>query len=517
MVVFFGRSRRPRPRPPAGFQTSLAAERLEGRTLLAVTAGLVDGELLISYNDPGDRVAEIASDGTNYTVSGTGLWAVQVPIASVTGRIAVIDLAGVGGQEFTVAAGAPLANPLQVTADVEMTRLVAGIDATVAGTVFIGSPSVSIGSVFSTQPVPVSTSATNGNVTLSGAVTLTNDAAFASGAGAIALGSISAPAALAVFLGDTNQSGPVTITGDLSLPLGLMITAAATFDLSLAGAANSIAVSQIDNGGMLRIGRAGGTSTFRDGLMATAPTGVALAGVIETVNAPLTLGDVALLADATLRSGSGAIVTGVVTDGVGSHALTLGSLTQTGDVTLGGGVTLDGLATAAGDFGVSLHGAANEIVQQVTFTNTRYVVFGDGTDDVSRFAAGVTATSQATGSYLSGTLRTAGGAIDIGGLYLTGATTLDTSDAGTVATGAPITLRNGARLAGHVLTTIGGVGGTAQGTYLLGAGDFGSGPTDTGSLEVQAGSLFIGDSATSTATLTVANDTSIRIAAGGLI
>ncbi|MFM8413406.1 MAG: beta strand repeat-containing protein, partial [Planctomycetota bacterium] len=501
-----------------GQPAPLAAERLEARALLAVTAGLSGGDMLISYNAADDVHAEIASDGTTYTVSGTGLEATQFPIASVTGRIAVGDPVGIEGQTFRVLAGEPLANPLQVAASIETTELIAGIDAIVGGNVIIDSPRVSIGSgVTATQTVPVSTSKTNGSVTILGAVTLNYDTSFTSGAGTITLGSVSAPSAQAVFIGDANQSGPVSIMGNLSLPSGFMITAPAAFGLSLEGAANSVALTQFANTGFLRIGQAGGTSTFRDGLAVTSGAPVSIAGVIETANAPLTLGDVFLSADTTLRSGSGTIVTGAVTDGLDSRTLTLGSLTQTGDVTLGGGVTIDGLATAAGDFAVALHGSANEIVQHVTFTNTKYIVFGDNTDDVSRFAAGVTATSQATGSYLSGTLRTAGGAIDIGGLYLAGATALDTSDAGTVATGAPITLRNGARLAGHVLTTIGGVGGTAQATYLLGTGDFGSGPTDTGSLEVQAGSLFIGDSATSTATLTVANDTSIRIAAGGLI
>ena len=507
-----GRRRRPASRPTAGLQPPLGAERLEPRALLAVTAVLSDGNLFINSTAASDMLAEIASDGTNYTVSGTGLSARQFPIASVTGRIFVGGGAG-GGDKFCVLAGAPLANPIGVSSDVETTELRAGINATVAGNVNIESLSLIIGLE---SPVSVSTSATNSNVIINAATTLRYDASFMSGSGLISLRSVSGPGGQRLELGDLNQSGSVMINGNVSLPSGTMFTAAAAFGLSLEGDANSILLTEFNNTGSLRIGQAGGTSTFHDGLVATTPAAVSLAGVIETVDAPLTLGDVSLLADVTLRSGSGAITTGAITDGVASCALTLGSLAQTGEITLGGSVTIDDLATAAGNFGVRLLGNQNDITQQVTFTNTFHVELGDAGNDVSRFAGGVTATSQSAGSYLIGTVRTAGGTIDIGNAYLTGVTTLDTSDAGANASGAPIVLRNGARLEGHVLTTIGGVGASAQGTYILGTGAFGSGSTNTGSLEVQTGSLFIGEGAAVGAAVTVANDTSIRVAAGSL-
>jgi hypothetical protein len=507
-----GRRRRPAPRPTAGLQASLAAERLEPRALLAVTATLSGGDLLISSTAAGDVLAEIMSDGTNYTVSGTGLAATQFPIASVTGRIAVGDPVGIDGQTFRVLAGTPLANPLEVTASIETTELHAGINATVAGDISIYSANVTTGSA---STVSVSTSATNGNVWLSGAVTLNNDLYLTSGSGTITLGSVAGPSAQVLSLGDTNQSGQVTITGNVSLPNGILMSAAGAFGLSLAGAANSVAYSLIENSGVLRIGQAGGTSTFREGLAVASGAVVSLAGVVETVNAPLTLGGVALLADTTLRSGSATIVTGAVTDGVASRTLTLGSLTQTGEITLGGDVTIDSLATAAGDFAVSLRGSSNAIDQQVFFANTQYVYFGDETGDSSLFSGGVTATSQSAANFLIGTVRTAGGTIDIAGAYLTGVTTLDTSNAGANASGAPIVLRNGARLESHVLTTIGGVGASASQTLLLGTGTFGSGTTKTGSLEVQAGSLSIGIGAL-TASLTVPNDTLIRVAGGDL-
>lgn len=486
----------------------LAAEALERRALLAVTAGIVGGDLLISY-DTGDLIAEIASDGTKYTVSGTGLSATQFPIASVTGRIGVTDAAATGGQTFRVLAGTALANPLQVDSAVESTDLVGGIATSVAGDVLIGSPSI-------TLSANVSTAATNGTIVLSGAVALGYDAACTSGSGTITIGSVTAPAGVLLTLGNTQQTGAARITGNVSLPYGYITTAGAAFDVALEGADNVIAHPSFNNTGNLRIGRAGGTTTFNsEGLVATAPANVSLAGVVETVGSPLTIGNTTLLADATLRSGSGPITTGAVTDGDAAFALSLGSLTQTGEIVLGGSVTLDGLTTAAGNFSVSLRGSSNEITKQVAFTNTSYVSLGSDTQDVSRFAGGVTATSQTAANFLIGTVRTAGAPIDIAGGYLTGLTTLDTSDLGGSAGGAPIVLRNGVRLEGHVLTTIGGVGASAQGTYLYGTGQFGSGATDDGSLIVQAGSLAIGDGI-ATAALTVADDTTIQVTAGSV-
>ncbi|MFM8496529.1 MAG: beta strand repeat-containing protein, partial [Planctomycetia bacterium] len=349
-------------------------------------------------------------------------------------------------------------------------------------------------------------------------MTLYYDTTIISGSTAISLGSVAAPpsSAQVLTLGDANQTGPVNITGNVNLPVGYVNTESGAFDVSLEGATNSIGALQVLNRGALRIGQAGGTSRISDGLVATAPPAVSLAGVIETVNNALRLGNVTLRADTTLRSGSGEIQTGTVTDGAEAFTLSLGSVDQTGGITLGGSVTVDDLVTAAGTFSVSLLGGQNDLAQQVTFANTFYVAFGDDTNEVSRFVGGVTATSQTASNFLIGTVRTAGGAIDIRGGYLAGLTTLDTSDGGAIAGGAPITLRSGATLESHVLTTIGGVGESAQGTYLLGTGAFGSGTTNTGALEVLAGSLFIGDGATSVATLTVANDTRIRVAAGSL-
>jgi len=46
--------------------------------------------------------------------------------------------------------------------------------------------------------------------------------------------------------------------------------------------------------------------------------------VIETTDSSISLGDITLLANTTLRSGTGTIATDAVTDGAGAFGLTLG-------------------------------------------------------------------------------------------------------------------------------------------------------------------------------------------------
>ena len=63
----------------------------------------------------GDVLAEIVSDGSNYTASGTGLGATPFAIASVTGRIVVADKGSIPGQSFRVLTGTPLAKAVPIT------------------------------------------------------------------------------------------------------------------------------------------------------------------------------------------------------------------------------------------------------------------------------------------------------------------------------------------------------------------------------------------------------------------
>lgn len=81
---------------------SLIAERLESRTLLAVTADLVGAELQINLG-AADDVAYLSNDGFNYVVRGTGLSGFAAPIASAD-SVAVTGTAA-ANQSFNVAAG----------------------------------------------------------------------------------------------------------------------------------------------------------------------------------------------------------------------------------------------------------------------------------------------------------------------------------------------------------------------------------------------------------------------------
>lgn len=148
---------------------------------MAVTATLVGGDLVIEYNAAGDLLADISSNGTKYTVTGTGLASKEFDVADVTGSITVRDLAAQAGQTFKVLAGTALANPLQVDASIETTSVLGGIVATKAGDVIIGSAAISLAN-------NISTSATNGGISLAGNVDLTANTTLTAGSGAIGFG-----------------------------------------------------------------------------------------------------------------------------------------------------------------------------------------------------------------------------------------------------------------------------------------------------------------------------------------
>lgn len=120
---------------------ALAAESLEPRTLLAVTATLFGSDLQISLG-ASDDVAYLSNDGTNYIVRGTGLSGFAAATSSVN-SVSVAGTAAVN-QSFTIAAGAGpvLTDPLSVVASVESTSVVGAIDT--VGAVTIGSGLITI-------------------------------------------------------------------------------------------------------------------------------------------------------------------------------------------------------------------------------------------------------------------------------------------------------------------------------------------------------------------------------------
>jgi hypothetical protein len=234
-------SRRGVARRGSGFPLSplsLAAELLEPRALLAVTATLTGGDLVIAYNAAGDVLAEIASDGTKYTVTGTGSFSQQFNVADVTGIISVADQAAQAGQTFNVLSGIALTNPLQVNANVEMTSLLGGITATKAGAVSIGSGTISLAN-------DISTAATNGNITLTGAVTLAENVALSTGAGPgnISFASTLDGAKRVTLAAGTGAVEFKSAVGSVTPLAGLILSSAssttADFSIKLAKAADS--------------------------------------------------------------------------------------------------------------------------------------------------------------------------------------------------------------------------------------------------------------------------------------
>jgi hypothetical protein len=154
----------------------LAAEHLEPRTLLAVTAGIVGSDLRISLGAAHDR-ATLTGNGTTYVVSGTGLRTpVVVDASSVHGSIVVQDTAGKAGQSFVIDRPSTVVHPLQVGASVESTTIAADLTAT--GPVSIDSRRTRLAG-------GISTAATSAPVQFGGAVSLGRSVTINAGAGHI--------------------------------------------------------------------------------------------------------------------------------------------------------------------------------------------------------------------------------------------------------------------------------------------------------------------------------------------
>ncbi|MEI6637283.1 MAG: hypothetical protein WCO99_12010, partial [Planctomycetota bacterium] len=120
----------------------MLGETLEPRSMFVVTAGLNGTELDIVLGAASDS-ATLATDGVNYTVSGTGLGGTSFTAASVE-RVAVVGTAA-AGQQFSLTGTSALNASLGVDASVEGTTLSAPVSATVASaSVSIGSPAITL-------------------------------------------------------------------------------------------------------------------------------------------------------------------------------------------------------------------------------------------------------------------------------------------------------------------------------------------------------------------------------------
>lgn len=347
--------------------------------MLAVTAILSGGDLLIDYNAAGDLVADISSDGTNYSVSGTGLAPTNFLISTVTGKIVVADKAAIVGQTFTVNAGKALANALQVNSNVETSTLTGGITTATAGDVTIGSPTISLAN-------DISTAATNGNITLSGATTLSKAVSLSTGAGA---GNISFAStldgaqtlSLTAGTGDVTFSGAVggtTRLGAITIVSAKDVTAAAIKAASLSQAAGS------------------GTTTLNGAVDTNAAAGVSLTGTNLAVNSTITTSSTGTVTFNQLGTITIAAAGDVSADGkVGLKAA--GGITTAGDITTtDDNVTFASKTTLSGPVAISTGAGAGDISFADTLDGAKTLGLTAGTGAIS-FTGAVGSTAPLAG------------------------------------------------------------------------------------------------------------------------
>jgi hypothetical protein len=429
---------------------TLAAESLESRALLTVTAALTgDGDLVIAYNAADDVLADIGSDGTNYTVTGSGGFSKQFKITEVTGIISVADKAAAANQTFKVLSGTALANPLQVNANVETTSLLGGITATKAGAVSIGSGTISLAN-------DISTVATNANVTLSGATTLTKAVSITTGSGAgnilfsstldgtsagnqnLTLTAGTGDVTFTGAVGGTTRLGAITIASAANVTANAVKAAsltqtAGTVATAINGAVNTNAAGGVSltTEGTIAIAAAGDITTTNGPVSLTAKGGITTAGDVTTSGNNVTFGSATTLSgpvEVKTGSGAGNILFSSTLDGTtdGSENLTLTA--GTGDVTFTGVV---GGTTPLG--AITIASAANVTANAVT-------------------AASLTQTAGTVTTALNGAVNTNAAA----GVSLTTAGTIAIADDGDITTtSGPVSLTatGGITTAGNVTTS----------------------------------------------------------------
>ena len=425
-------------------------ESLERRAVLAVTATLNTGSLLISL-DAADDAASLSSDGTNYTVTGTGLGldGVTFAIAAVD-AIQVVDAAGsAANQSFAVAAGAPLVSALSVEAAVESTTISAEIQAGGGKGLTVSSAEIMLNANV----------ATGGSQVYGGHVTIGSNLTVAGSAITFAA-AVDGPQSLTV-----NSPGITTfggVVGGVTALLSLTTDAGGTTSLQ------SVTTS-------------GGQQYGDD---------VTLAGTSTTSNSAFSVaGATTLAADATVSTGSGAITfTGTVN---GGYALTANSTAATlFSGVVGGTAALTSLMTNAGG-SVTLPSVTTSGVQSygdaVTLSGTLYTTSNAsfGITGSTKLAANTTVS---TGS---GTITFAGTAD--GGYALTANSTGDTLFSAAVGGGTALTS----------LTT--NVGGTTslQSVKTSGIQQYGDNVTLAGSYITTNATFGVSGSTTLAATTTV--------------
>ncbi len=314
-------------------------------------------------------------------------------------------------------------------------------------------------------------------------------------------------------LATTSPLTGVTFSGGLNLSTSLT-TIAGSYGFSITGASNSIAGdTNFRNQGALVLGNdALDVLTFVGGLATTGnvtnPSGVSLAGTINTTDTQMDLGAVTLTAATTLDTGNnaaGVLNVGAVTSGGNSLTLDSGS-TAGATISMGtmadlsGGLTIrdaGGLATI-GALGSGTAGALTitDSTSGVTFNSTvnaTSVTVSDSTAGATiSFLGNLTATSM-----------TAAGTANAYNISITGAANTITG-ASTFANTGTLTLGNG----GDAIAFTGGVTATAPSSINLNGNITAAG---TGVINLGAAAVAVGGSSTvggtSTGAITVGNAT----------
>ncbi len=148
-----------------------------------------------------------------------------------------------------------------------------------------------------------------------------------------------------------NTSANGTVSFDNNVTLAGITTFAQPYAVIFNGATNTFTNAvTFNNTGGVTLGNGASTFNFDAGLTSTAST-TTLAGVVNTNNAPLTLGGVTLASDSTLNSAGGPINLGTVNShvaGTNNLALNAGTGTVNLNGVIGGTASFDNL-TAAGN------------------------------------------------------------------------------------------------------------------------------------------------------------------------
>lgn len=345
----------------------------------------------------------------------------------------------------------------------------------------------------------------------------------------------SAPHALTVKTNghDLTFTGAV---GSLNGPLqglttsGRRFTANSTLDIGADGLDITTALDGIGQGGAFNVA---GQSTFNAGSTGTinlGNTGNHFADTVDLTGGSATITDSGSLTLGTLDIGGNLAVTSNA-DGSSTGDLDLGGGSIGGDITAtsnGGAITQTAALTVSGDSDFSAGNntialnESNDFTGAVSLANSgaHDVTLNNGSHALTLGAVtlGSGALNLAGGQLtLGGDLSTAGGAINFSGPVMLAAVpiTIDTTGAGSVATGAAITF--GDTLDGGAALTL-----TAGSTGEVSFGDVVGGTIALGSLSVDAGGgIVLGSSVRTTGAqafnnaLTLAGDTTLVSTSNG--